>query len=353
MDVESAAAGAPLVSVVVCTLNGEKRLDRCLAAARRQSLGERLQLVVVDDGSVDNSARLAAAYGAEVIRHVSNRGVAAARNTGIAAARAPIVAFLDDDCEADPEWAERILGGFAEGVVGVGGLTVPASSGGYFSGYLERNNHLAPVEIELTQDTRTAYRFARYLLRNARVAPPGERAVCSFGAANAAFRVADLRLLGGFDERFRSGEDLDLCLRIGDEQPPGALHYEPSAIVHHYFDTDPRSILRRCRLYGMGAARLYRKRRDLLPTVFPFPVLIAGLLAWSRGRAPRLLVALLLPQLLFLKGCRNAIQRRSPAPLLDCYMKLAEEANLNLGFAVGLWCSRDRQRVPWVRQTSA
>jgi len=267
VDAESAAAGAPLVSVVVCTLNGVKRLDRCLAAARRQSLGERLQLVVVDDGSTDNSAGLAAAYGAEVIRHATNQGVAAARNTGIAAARAPIVAFLDDDCEADPEWAERILGGFTEGVVGVGGLTVPVSSGGYFGGYLERNNHLAPDEIELARDTRAVYRFARYLLRNARAAPSGERAVYCFGAANAAFRVAVLRVLGGFDERFRSGEDLDLCLRIGDEQPPGALRFEPSAIVHHYFDADPRSILRRCRFYGMGGARLYCKRRELPPTV--------------------------------------------------------------------------------------
>ena len=342
LDAEPSAPGIPRISVVVCTLNGAKRLQRCLAAARRQSLGERLQLIVVDDGSTDNSAEVAVAYDAEVIRHAANRGVAAARNSGIAAARAPIVAFLDDDCEADPKWAARLLGGFDDGVVGVGGLTLPTSSGGYFGGYLERNNHLAPLEMELASNASITYRFARYLLRNARAAPSDERDVYAFGAANAAFRVAVVRQLGGFDERLRSNEDLDLCLRIGDEYLPGALRFEPSAIVRHHFNTDPRTLLRRCRSYGMGEARLYRKRRDLPPTVFPFPMLIVGLLAWSRGKPVRLAAALILPQLLFSVGCRNAFRRRSLAPLLDCYMKLAEEANLNLGFAVGLWRSRNR-----------
>ena len=145
--------------------NGANRIEKCLAAVRRQSLGHVLQLIVVDDGSTDNSAEVATVYGAEVIRHAANRGPAAARNTGIAAARAPIIATLDDDCEPEPEWAERLLGGFVDGVVGVGGAAVPVSNGGYFGGYLERNNPLAPLEIDLASSTHVAYRFARYLLR--------------------------------------------------------------------------------------------------------------------------------------------------------------------------------------------
>ncbi len=353
MDAEPQAADAPLISVVICTLNGAKRLERCLAAARRQSLAERLQLIVVDDGSTDNSAEVAAAYGAEVIRHAVNRGPAAARNTGIAVARAPIVATLDDDCEAQPEWAERLLDGFVDGVMGVGGSAVPTSSGGYLGGYLGRNNPLAPVEIDLALSTRLPYRFARYLLRNARSAPSGRRAVHSLATANASFRLAVLNELDGFDECFRSGEDLDLCLRLGDEYGPGALRFEPSAVVLHHFDTSPRVLLRRYRSYGMGGAQLYCKRRNLPPTVFPFPLLFAGLLVWSRGRASRLTVALLLPQLLFLNGCRNAIRQRSPAPLLDCYVKLVEEASLNLGFAIGLLRFHNRQRIDTADKTKS
>jgi glycosyltransferase involved in cell wall biosynthesis len=342
VDVEPSTASAPCISVVVCTLNGAERIDKCLVAVRNQSLGECLQLIVVDDGSTDSSAEIAAGYGAEVIRHPVNRGPAAARNTGIAAARAPIIAIVDDDCEPEPGWAEGLLSGFVDGVVGVGGPALPASVDGYLGGYLERNNPLEPVEIDLASSTSVAYRFARYLLRNTRPAPSGARAVHAFATANGAFRASVLRDLGGFDERFRTGEDLDLCLRIGDKLGPGALRFEPSAIIRHHFDTNPRALLRRHRSYGMGAARLYCKRRNVPPTVFPFPLLVAGLLAWSRGRSSRLVVALLVPQLLFAKGCRNALRQRSASPLLDCYMKLAEETALNLGFATGLWRLRSR-----------
>jgi glycosyltransferase involved in cell wall biosynthesis len=342
---EPSTPSAPRISVLVCTLNGAERLGRCLDTVRLQSLGEAIQLIVVDDGSTDNSAEVAAAYGAKVIRHPVNRGLAAARNTGIEAAEAPIVATLDDDCEADPKWAERLLDGFVDGVVGVGGTAEPASDGGYFGGYLERNNPLAPLEIDLAADTRVTYRFCRYLSRNALSPQSDERAVHAFATANGAFQVAVLRQIGGFDERFRSeegGEDLDVCLRVGDERGPGSLRFAPSAVIHHHFDTDPRALLRRCRSYGMGAARIYCKRGDLSPTVFPFPVLMAVLLLWSSRRRSRLIATLLLPQLLFSKGCRNALRQRSLAPLLDCYMKLAEEANLNVGFAIGLWRWRHR-----------
>ena len=346
MTAGTAAEDTTVITVLVCTLNGAERLDKCLSAVRRQTLGDRLQLVVVDDGSADNSSEVAAAYGAEVIRHPVNRGLAAARNTGIAAARSPLIATLDDDCEPDPEWAERLTDAFVSGVVGVGGTASPAPGPGYLAGYLERNNPLAPLEIDLASDTGIAYRFGLYLLRNARPAPSGNRAVHAFATANGAFSVEALNKLGGFDERFRSdegGEDLDLCLRIDDEYGPGALRFEPTATLLHHFDTNPRAMLRRYRSYGRGAARLYRKRGDIPPTVFPFPLLIAGLLLWSRGRASRLAGVLMVPQLLYSNSCRNALGERSLAPLADCYVKLIEEASLNVGFTVGLWRSRGRR----------
>ncbi len=346
MEAESLGVEAPIISVLVCTLDGGAGLRRCLASVRRQSVGDQLQLIVVDDGSTDDSAEIARAFGAEVISHGLNRGLAAARNTGIAAARAPILATLDDDCEANPNWAERLVSGFDENTIAVGGKVVPAERRGYFGGYLERNNPLEPLEADLATRTGVVFRFLRYLLRNLSDTPKGERTVYAVPTANAAFRVAALRELGGFDERFRSdegGEDLDLCLRIRDELR-GSLRFEPSAIVQHHFDTNPLALLRRYRSYGIGGARLYRKRANMAPTVYPYPVLLAGLLVWSRRRAIRAILALFLPQFLFLKGCRNAIRQRSVSPLGDCYVKLAEETMLDIGFAIGLWRLRRMSR---------
>ena len=101
MPLESSAE-VPRVSVVICTLNGAKRLARCLTAVRNQSLGRNFQLIVVDDGSTDHSVEVAAAFDAEVIRHETNRGVAVARNTGLDAARAPIVAVSMTTARPNP-----------------------------------------------------------------------------------------------------------------------------------------------------------------------------------------------------------------------------------------------------------
>lgn len=343
----SAKTSGPDISIIVCTLNGAERLDRCLSAVRLQSVADRMELIVVDDGSTDDSAAVAASYGADVVRHPFNRGLAAARNTAIARATAPVIATLDDDCEPDPQWAERLLAGFEEETVGVGGPAVAVPGSDYLDGYLERNNPLAPLEIGLSKKTNIAYRLALYLRRNTMPAPSGPRPVHAFATANGAFRLEALRKIGGFDEGFRSdegGEDLDLCLRLGDEFGPGTLRFEPSATLVHHFDTDVRALLRRWRHYGRGAAHLYCKRGDLSPTVFPFPFFMLVLLVWSRARLRRLVPVLLLPQLLFPKGMRQALAARSAAPLLDSYMKLLEEANLNAGFMIGLWRWRARDR---------
>src|ERR1700761_1868908 len=113
-------SGADL-AVVICSLNGEDGVRRCLVALLRQTIRRRLEVIVVDDGSIDGTSDVARAYGARVIRHPVNRGLAAARNSGIRAASASLVAFVDDDCEPEPEWAERLVAAYSEGVIGVGG----------------------------------------------------------------------------------------------------------------------------------------------------------------------------------------------------------------------------------------
>ena len=69
----------------------------------------RMEIIVVDDGSTDTTSDVARAHGVTSVRHETNRGLAAARNSGVRAASAPIVAFLDDDCEPEPQWARQLL----------------------------------------------------------------------------------------------------------------------------------------------------------------------------------------------------------------------------------------------------
>src|SRR5207247_6431862 len=106
------------VSIVICSLTGAPGVDRLLRDLAAQTIAGALEIVVVDDGSTDDTSAVARSHGAVVIRHEVNQGLSAARNSGVLAASAPIVAFLDDDCRPEPDWAERLLAAYEDGVLG-------------------------------------------------------------------------------------------------------------------------------------------------------------------------------------------------------------------------------------------
>src|SRR3984885_5712070 len=214
---EAAVPPVPDLSVVICSLNGAAGVARCLDALATQTIYPRMEIVVVDDGSTDGTGDHPRARGAVVIRHATNRGLAAARNSGLHAAAGPIVAFLDDDCEPDSRWAQRLVAGYEDGVLGVGGAIEPETPQGFMAGYLRRHNPLAPLELNLATSDKLVRRFWLYLRRQwTGSADCGRRDVYSLTGANMSFRRPSLLDLGGFGERFRvGGEKGDLCKGLG------------------------------------------------------------------------------------------------------------------------------------------
>lgn len=106
----------PQVSVVMATHDRPRRLAMALDALAAQTLGrDRFEVIVVDDGSGPETGELLRERAARgdldlrVVRHDSPRGPGGARNGGWPLARAPVVAFIDDDCVADPGWLEAGL----------------------------------------------------------------------------------------------------------------------------------------------------------------------------------------------------------------------------------------------------
>ncbi len=101
------------VSVVIPTRNRGRLLIRALESLAAQRAGRvRYEVVVVDNGSVDDTAAIVDSFATLLsdLRYVHEPrlGASQARNAGTAATRAPIVAFLDDDVEADPTWVATI-----------------------------------------------------------------------------------------------------------------------------------------------------------------------------------------------------------------------------------------------------
>jgi glycosyltransferase involved in cell wall biosynthesis len=327
------------LSVVIPSLNGANGVERCLRVLRSQTIWPELEIIVVDDGSTDNTSQVAAAAGATVVRHSRSRGVSAARNSGIAAASAPYVAFIDDDCEPSPEWAEQLIAAYDASVVGAGGSIVACGKPGIVLGYLSRNNPLDPQEQELARSNGVRYRFWLYLRRQ--WAPQqyyGRRVVVSLPAANLSVRRQALVDIGGFDERIRFGsEDEDLCYRLRREFPDSCLVFKPGATVRHYFKPSLRDTMRRSRLYGRGSALMYRKWSQVPPTFFPSPVVVLAALTLSVWSPLLLAAAVVAPLALYPRGMRAVLSGRGGECMLDAYLQLIQEACHDVGFVQGLW----------------
>lgn len=121
------------ISAIVCTRNRGLALGRTLAAFERQTLpAAAFEIIVVDNGSSDETAELCKSFVARnpIFRHIREErvGLSIARNVGLRAAHAKIVAYTDDDAEPEGDWLERLVArfdGLAPSTGIVGGEVIP------------------------------------------------------------------------------------------------------------------------------------------------------------------------------------------------------------------------------------
>jgi uncharacterized membrane protein/GT2 family glycosyltransferase len=332
----------PSVSVVVCCYNGGDVLPGCLAALKAQDYTGDLELIVVDDGSTDNTTDVALSFkDVNIVRNNPNKGLAGARNAGIEAATGEIIAFTDDDCRPHPDWISTLVAGYTDdSVAAVGGDVVSHDTSTITLRYLQESKPLKPLENNLAQSSGIAYRFGQYakgLLGLSKQPANRLRSVYSLVGANMSFRRQALLDAGLFDERFRFGADEeDLCKRIRAIQPDG-LVFNPKSKVDHQFEPDLRDTLRRSRAYGLGNARMFRKHADVNPIIYPFPILLAVSLLLGFIHPLLVLTPLVLVPLIYARWTRLAIAKHRPEALLYGYIQCLQEAAGNGGFIRGAW----------------
>ena len=205
----------PLVSVVIAARDAEVTLPRCLRALRRQSLPpDGFEVLVVDDGSTDATARVAEGEGARVLRQPP-RGPAAARNHGARESTGEFLAFTDADCEPEPEFLERLIAPLRADP------HVAGSKGVYVSPQTALVARFVQREYE-DRYRRTARLFRRH------------GSIDFVDTYAAAFRRDAFEAAGGFDESFPSAsvEDQELSFRLAAAGK--RLVFSPEARVAHH-----------------------------------------------------------------------------------------------------------------------
>jgi len=230
------------VSLVVPCYNGAATLGRVLDGVLRQTRVPD-EVLVVDDGSTDPTAEVARRHGARVLVHGENRGISAARNTGLRAGVGEVVVFLDADAVPHPDLVRRLVQGLdAPGVGAAGGQLC----------------ELAPVGV--------ADRWRAHFWRQTQGRQRLADAPLVVGACCAVRRDMALAA-GGFAERFRTnGEDVDLSVRL--RQRGLRLTYDPHARAIHLRRDTPSSLLRMVYRHSRDQVAALRRHREPTWQVF-------------------------------------------------------------------------------------
>lgn len=231
------AAGDPLVSVVTAARNAASTMPALLASLERQTLArDRFELLVVDDCSTDETAEIVRRSGvARLLRTPRWGGAYLARNVALREARGDVIAIIDADAAARPDWLERAL------------AELDSLGADLIAGHIEVPLAPRPTLAELVD-------FARFLDQRRAVEEAG------FGAtANLVFRREVMERIGRFNPEVLSAGDREFCWRARDAG--FRLAYSEHVAVVHEPRRRARDLARKSFRDGFGRAQILRHGR--------------------------------------------------------------------------------------------
>jgi cellulose synthase/poly-beta-1,6-N-acetylglucosamine synthase-like glycosyltransferase len=208
----------PRISVIVPAYNASSTVAGCLRALAEQETDQTYEVIMVDDGSTDDTARLVGAFAPKVrLLRQQHAGAAAARNLGAASARGDLLLFTDADCEPTPHWVQTLANALRD---------ADGAKGTY-------RTHQRSLVARWVQ--------AEYESKYRRMA---QRATIDFiDTYSAGYRRAVFNSVGGFNEALEVDEDQELSFRLAEAH--ARLVFTPEAVVYHRHVSSPQAYARR------------------------------------------------------------------------------------------------------------
>lgn len=225
------------ISVIIPVYNDEKNLLDCIKSLQNQSINEKFEIIVVEDGSKSNLKKELGKFSNVEYLWKDNGGPASARNLGIRKSQGKYIAFIDSDCIANRDWLESLFNKLKENphLGGVGGRIV-----NYNLGCISNTLHL--IEFgEFTQNT--------------------EKLVRTIPSCNSIYSKRTLLRINLFDEQLHYGEDVDLNWRIIKHKKK--ILYYPIAVVSHKTSNEIKKAKNRMFLMGQGVYNTRYKHKGL------------------------------------------------------------------------------------------
>lgn len=249
----------PFVSVIIPVRNRPEDMADCLKSLLNLAYPkDKLEIIVVDDGSTDDTVTVVKSFGVTVVSNEESKGQAFSRNMGEANANGEILAFLDSDCTVHPDWLKEITQFFS--LPGLGGV------GGFVASYFRESL------IDRYEEAFSSLNMGQHIIFDSNSVSNFYLPSCNFFVRREVFQE-----IGGFKPGMHLGEDVDLSWRIREKGH--ALLYLPFGVVSHKHRNILGKMLKRRFEYGTSESDLYLHHPEK-KKLFPVP-LYAGLSAAS------------------------------------------------------------------------
>jgi glycosyltransferase involved in cell wall biosynthesis len=202
----------PKISVVIAAYNEERLIEKCLKALKNQKFPHgTYEILVIDNNSTDNTAKISRKMGAKVLSYTEKQGAAFAKHYGALLAESDIIAFTDSDSFPEPDWLENIYALFQnKQLVCVGGTMIPLGGNSWIEFLFALFDYFSVINQWC--------------------------GITMLWGSNLAVRKDAYRKVNGINTKLKTGDDWEFVKRLGAYYGRGSTLYSQKLRVY----TSPR-----------------------------------------------------------------------------------------------------------------